>query len=90
MVRTPGMSKRAPRVDVRKGAIVINSDGDEIDVTLLDISGSGFRLQLSDKLHIGEFVQLRVDDDTVAAQIKWVLGDEAGGTFLAAAATKGL
>jgi hypothetical protein len=90
MVRTPGVPKRAPRVDVRKGAIVVNSDGDEIGVTLLDISGSGFRLQLSDKLHIGEFVQLRVDDDTVAAQIKWVLGDEAGGTFLAAAATKGL
>jgi len=83
MVRTPGMSKRAPRVDVRKAAIVVNSDGDEISVTILDISGSGFRLHVLEKLNIGEFVRLRVDDEILSAQIRWVLGDEAGGAFLA-------
>ena len=83
MVRTPGMSKRAPRVDVRKPAIVVNSDGDEISVTILDISGSGFRLHVLEKLNIGEFVRLRVDDEILSAQIRWVLGDEAGGAFLA-------
>ena len=83
MVRTPGMSKRAPRVDVRKAAIVVNSDGVEISVTILDISGSGFRLHVLEKLNIGEFVRLRVDDEILSAQIRWVLGDEAGGAFLA-------
>jgi hypothetical protein len=85
MVRTPGMSKRAPRVDVRKPAIVVNSDGVQVEATILDISGSGFRLHVLDKLHIGEFVSLRVDDELVPAQIRWVLGDEAGGAFLAPA-----
>ena len=82
MVRTPGMSKRAPRVDVRKPAIVVNSDGMEVDVIILDVSGSGFRLQVLEKLYVGELVSLRVDDELVPARIKWVLGDEAGGTFL--------
>jgi len=90
MVRTPGMSKRAPRVDVRKAAIVVNSDGDEISVTILDISGSGFRLHVLEKLNIGEFVRLRVDDEILSAQIRWVLGDEAGGAFLGNADEKEL
>jgi hypothetical protein len=77
------MSKRAPRIDVRKAAIVINSDGIEVAATLLDVSGSGFRIHVLDKLNIGEFVTLRVDGDLVPAQIRWVLGDEAGGAFLA-------
>jgi hypothetical protein len=84
------MSKRAPRVDVRKAAIVVNSDGDEISVTILDISGSGFRLHVLEKLNIGEFVRLRVDDEILSAQIRWVLGDEAGGAFLANADEKEL
>jgi hypothetical protein len=84
------MSKRAPRVDVRKAAIVVNSDGDEISVTILDISGSGFRLHVLEKLNIGEFVRLRVDDQILSAQIRWVLGDEAGGAFLANADEKEL
>ena len=63
MVRTPGMSKRAPRVDVRKPAIVVNSDGMEVDVIILDVSGSGFRLHVIEKLNIGEFVSLRIDDE---------------------------
>lgn len=83
MARTPGINKRAPRVDVRKAASVINSDGDEISVTILDVSGSGFRLHVIEKLKIGEFVGLRVDGEVTPAQIRWVLGDEAGGAFLA-------
>ncbi|MEA3080165.1 MAG: hypothetical protein QOF05_1573 [Sphingomonadales bacterium] len=83
MVRTPGVSKRAPRIDIRKAAIVITSDGTEIAVTILDVSGSGFRLHVLEPLRIGEFVSLRVDDGDVPAQIRWALGDEAGGTFLA-------
>jgi len=80
--RTPVVPKRAPRVDVRKPALLINSDGIEVDATMLDISGNGFRLQVFEKLYVGELVSLRVDDELVPARIKWVLGDEAGGTFL--------
>ena len=83
MARTPVVPKRAPRVDVRKAALLINSDGMEVDATVLDVSGSGFRLQVSEKLYVDEVVSLRVDNELVPAQIRWVLGDEAGGAFLA-------
>jgi hypothetical protein len=56
----------------------------EIDALILDISSNGFRLEVDDELRIGEFVSLRVDDELVQAQIRWVLGKEAGGTFLSA------
>jgi len=82
MVRTPGESKREPRVDVRKPALVVNSDGVQINVVILDISSNGFRIEVDDQLRIGEFVSLQVDDGLVSAQIRWVLGKEAGGTFL--------
>jgi len=84
MIRTPGISKREPRTDVRKPAVVVNSDGMEIDALILDISSNGFRLEVDDELRIGGFVSLRVDDELVQAQIRWVLGKEAGGTFLSA------
>ena len=90
MARTPGVSKRAPRIDVRKAAIVITSDGTEIGATILDVSGSGFRLHILEPLRIGEFVSLRVDDGDVPAQIRWALGDEAGGSFLAPIDLSGL
>jgi hypothetical protein len=89
-VRTPGVTKRAPRIDIRKPAIVINSDGIESQVTILDVSGSGFRLHVLEDLRIGEFVTLRVDQTDVPAQIRWVLGDEAGGAFLEAVDTSAL
>lgn len=82
MVRTPGMSKREPRIDVRKPATVVNSDGMEIDAMILDISSNGFRIQVGDQLRIGEFISLHVDGEVATAQIRWVLGNEAGGTFL--------
>ena len=82
MVRTPGEAKREPRIDVRKPAIVVNSDGAEIDALILDISSHGFRLEVDDQLRVGELVNLRVDDELIGAQIRWVLGKEAGGTFV--------
>jgi hypothetical protein len=64
---------------------LINSDGVETDVLILDISSGGFRLQLEDPVRIGEIVTLRVEHaQEFAAQIRWALGTEAGGAFLAA------
>ena len=75
--------KRAPRVDLRRQAILVDSRGGERDVTILDVSRSGFRLEVSEGLQIGEFVTIRVERDvSFAAQIRWALGNEAGGVFL--------
>ena len=83
MSRLPGITKRAPRVDLRRPALVIDSDGHASDVTVLDVSSGGFRLQTSEGLRIGEFVSLQVEhSEIVPAQIRWVLGAEAGGVFL--------
>jgi hypothetical protein len=81
--RVEGFSKRAPRVDLRRAAVVINSDGHASDVTILDISSGGFRLEAPDSLRIGEFATLCVErGKELPVQIRWVLGSEAGGIFL--------
>lgn len=46
---------------------------------VLDVSGEGVRLQVLEKLYIGELASLRVDEELVPGQIRWVLGDEADG-----------
>ena len=83
MARIPGFQKRAPRIDLRRPAILINSDGAETEATILDVSSGGFRLEVSELPRIGEHVKLRVDrGDEYPAQIRWALGNEAGGVFL--------
>ena len=85
MARTRGFNKRAPRIDLRRPAILINSDGVEAGVVLLDVSSGGFRLKVSEMLRIGEFATLRMDQSgDLPIQIRWALGDEAGGVFLTA------
>src|SRR4051794_2512397 len=85
MSRVHGYNKRAPRVDLRHPAVMVDSDGSAADVTILDVSSGGFRLQLSESPRIGEFVTLHVGrDEHYDAQIRWALGDEAGGVFLTA------
>jgi len=83
MARDRGLNKRAPRIDLRRPAVLINSDGAAVNVTILDVSSGGFKLEAPECLRIGEFVRLRVEHcDEFPAQIRWVLGNEAGGVFL--------
>jgi hypothetical protein len=83
MGRVPGFIKRAPRVDIRRPAVLINSNGIATDVVILDVSGSGFKLEVQESPAIGEVVTLRVPmSDDIQAQIRWALGDQAGGVFL--------
>lgn len=84
MARIRGFNKRAPRIDIRQPAILINSDGVQSEVIVLDISSGGFRLKVPNfLLRIGEFVTLRVErSEEFPAQIRWALGEEAGGVFL--------
>lgn len=83
MGRVPGYIKRAPRIDLQRPAILIDSDGNEQIVTILDVSSGGFKAQCLETLRIGEVVTLRVDGSgDIQAQIRWALGDQAGGVFL--------
>ena len=83
MVRTPGEIKRAPRLDLRRPAVLINSDGVASDVVILDVSSGGFRLEVPEPPRIGEHATLRVErSEEFPVQIRWALGKEAGGVFL--------
>lgn len=83
MQRIRPLTNRPPRVDLRRPAVVVDSDGRESDAVVLDVSSGGFRLETSDLLRIGEQITLRVDRDyQFPAQIRWAVGNEAGGTFL--------
>jgi hypothetical protein len=83
MARVRDFSKRAPRIDIRRTAVLVNSDGGEAGVVILDVSSGGFRLKVEELPRIGEMVTLRVDkSEEYPAQIRWALGDEAGGVFL--------
>jgi hypothetical protein len=78
--------KRAPRIDLRRPAVLVDSDGSECSVVILDVSSGGFRLEVSEAPRIGEFVTLRVEHgEEFPAQIRWALGDQAGGVFLTTA-----
>ena len=77
--------KRAPRIDLTRPAVLIDSGGQESGVVILDVSSGGFRLKVAELPRIGEFVTLRVERGQLyQAQIRWALGDEAGGVFLEA------
>jgi PilZ domain len=83
MARVPGFIKRAPRIDLKRPAVLIDSTGAESVVTVLDVSSGGFKLQISETPRIGDIVVLRVDgSDDIQAQIRWAVGDQAGGVFL--------
>jgi hypothetical protein len=61
------------------------SDGTEHRVTITDVSAGGFRLQTGETMPIGEHVYLRVPRyGDFPAQIRWALGEDAGGVFLQA------
>jgi hypothetical protein len=63
--------------------VLTDSDGVECEVIILDVSNGGFRLEVSESPRIGEFVTIRVERDLrFDAQIRWALGNEAGGVFL--------
>lgn len=75
--------KRAPRIDTNHEAIVVDTQGRQFAVTVLDLSSGGFRLQSDETFKIGEYVAIRVTGyGDFSAQIRWALGGEAGGVFL--------
>ena len=78
-----GQIKRASRLKIYHDAMLVDSSGHQYAVTVLDISATGFRAQSEETLKIGEYVALRVPKyGDFQAQIRWSVGNEAGGMFL--------
>jgi hypothetical protein len=74
---------RKRRINVRFEAILIEPDGCEIRVQVLDVSSSGFRIQTNAELVVDEQVMLQIPRSRpMRAQICWTRGQEAGGIFL--------
>ena len=74
---------RAARIAFRRDALLIESDGCELHVVILDVSKDGFRLDSRCELVAGSEVRLQVGKrPPVRAEIRWVRGGEAGGVFL--------
>ena len=83
-MREPGEIKRGPRVATDLKAVLLRPSGEEIPAIITDISKDGFKLIAEAQLLIGERVDLRVPKaGDVPAQIRWSLGNKAGGVFLA-------
>ena len=74
---------RPHRVGTSFAAILVDSDGGELSVEVIDLSSGGFRLRTDETLVVGEKVRLRVERyGEFPAQIQWAEGNEAGGRFL--------
>jgi hypothetical protein len=83
--KTAGYAERETRIDVRYPAVVIETDGCELNVEITDVSRDGFRLTSTNKLDPGQEVWLAVSNSGLAplrALIKWTCGNEVGGVFL--------
>jgi len=79
--------KRSPRVALGRAAVLVNSQGAQSDVVIVNISAGGFRVKTNDSVEVGELVTLLVERGVAfAGQIRWVLGEDAGGVFLTPAA----
>lgn len=83
MDRVPGFIKRAPRSDLGRPAVLIDPQGAETEVVVLDVSSAGFKLEVPKPPRIGDVVTLRVTGSgDLKCQIRWAIGDQAGGIFL--------
>lgn len=86
-IQTGTDNDREARVSLNSAAVLTESDGCSIDVVILDVSRSGFRLRSASELETGAEVLLGVDKlPAVRAKICWSCGYEAGGVFLDPAA----
>jgi len=83
-VKSSNPKRKSARIDVSYDAMLISSDGHEFRVVVKDLSSEGFRIEIDGEVRAGEQIFLRTKrDGDIPAQIVWVIGTEAGGTFLA-------
>lgn len=77
-----GGQKRPPRIQTSIDATLVDENGGELPVEVLDLSSGGFRMRANWALIDGAKVVLRVRHGEYPAEIIWVDGHEAGGRFL--------
>lgn len=74
---------RETRVEVDFVGVLTAADGHQSRVIVRDVSAEGFRVKVSDDLHVGELVSLEIGKQpAVTCEIKWIRGSEAGGIFV--------
>ena len=80
---------RDRRISLNQKAKLVTSDGNQMDVVVIDISAGGFRLEAEETLYdgenivAGEAVVLRIERRyDLKAKIIWAKGCEAGGVFM--------
>lgn len=75
--------QRSVRVTLALETSLIDSSGERMRVTVLDISKDGVRLRVPEPLFVGEVVDLELGPSGYArVEICWSNGSEAGGTFV--------
>jgi len=76
-------TEREARVTLNREAVLTESDGCTLDVTIVDVSKKGFRLQSIAELEVGSEVLLQMDKSpSFRGRIRWTCGHQAGGIFL--------
>jgi hypothetical protein len=74
---------REPRVTLNCDAVLVEADGCAVDVVILEVTATGFRLRSIAELEVDSDVVLQMPKVApVRAQIRWTCGHEAGGVFL--------
>ena len=75
--------RRAPRKRVDGAAQLEHSGWYKVEVTIRDVSTSGFMAECPERVRIGSHVSLEVPGiGAVKAQVRWQLGSRMGGMFL--------
>lgn len=74
---------RDRRIALRQDATLINSAGVTYPAVLTDLSSSGFRVECTQLLRIGEYIVVQSGrHGSQRGQIRWADGHMAGGIFL--------
>lgn len=75
--------QRPPRVQTSLDTVLVDLDGGQLPVEVIDLSKGDFRLRTTEPLVVEEEVRIRVPHCyDFSAQVQWVDGHEAGGRFL--------
>lgn len=76
-------TSRERRVTLNCDAVVTECDGCTVDVMIVDVSSSGFRLRSVAEFELGSTITLQMREARpVRAEIRWSCGHESGGVFL--------
>jgi hypothetical protein len=73
---------RPPRIQTSIAAVLVDGNGGELPVEVIDLSSGGCRMRAKWALTNGAKVCLKVRHDEFPAEIVWVDGHEAGARFL--------